>query len=188
MLVSNVDLKKCQIHKILVSRVDFSKCQVFKIMDFLKCSRASQWHCVPGCILCKRVSPKRNAPKNILKNPLFKVHYGFKFQVFSKVQVCSKFRFVIVQVFPKFNFVQSYGFKFVKVWIFPKFEFFQSSSFVQSSGFFQSAGLSKIQFFSKVQVCPKFRFVQSSGFSKVQVCPKFRFVQSLSFSKIQVFF
>ena len=70
----------------------------FKIMDFLKCSRASQWHCVPGCILCKRVSPKRNAPKNILKNPLFKVHYGFKFQVFSKVQVCSKFIFFKVQV------------------------------------------------------------------------------------------
>ena len=76
MLVSNVDFEKCQIHKILVSRVDFSKCQVFKIMDFLKCSRASQWHSVPGCILCKRDSPKRNAQKNILKNQLFKVHHG----------------------------------------------------------------------------------------------------------------
>ena len=102
MLVSNVDLKKCQIHKILVSRVDFSKCQVFKIMDFLKCSRASQWHCVPGCILCKRVSPKRNAPKNILKNPLFKVQYGFKFQDFQKFKFFSK-----VQVCPKFRFFQS---------------------------------------------------------------------------------
>ena len=83
MLVSNVDFSKCQIHKILVSRVDFSKCQVFKITDFVKCSRASQWHSVPGCTLCKRVSPKRNARKNILKNPLFK----FQCSVFIKVQV-----------------------------------------------------------------------------------------------------
>ena len=70
MLVSNVDLKKCQI-------------QVFEIMDFLKCSRASQWHSVLGCTLCKRVSPKRNAQKNILKNPLFK----FQCSVFIKVKV-----------------------------------------------------------------------------------------------------
>ena len=63
----------------------------FKIMDFLKCSRASQWHCVPGCILCKRVSPKRNAPKNILKNPLFKVHYGFT--CLSKVRIVQNSSF-----------------------------------------------------------------------------------------------
>ena len=68
---------KCSFHKILVSRVDFSKCQVLKIMDFLKCSRASQWHGVPDCKFCKRVSPKRNAQKNISKNSLFKVHHGF---------------------------------------------------------------------------------------------------------------
>ena len=53
----------------------FTEGLVLKIMDFLKCSRASQWHGVPGCKFCKRVSPKRNAQKNILKNSLFKVHH-----------------------------------------------------------------------------------------------------------------
>ena len=102
--VQSSELSKVQVFPKFKFVQSFSS---FKIMDFLKCSRASQWHCVPGCILCKRVSPKRNAPKNILKNPLFKVHYGFKFQVFQK------FKF-----FPKFKFVQSYGFKFFKVEVF----------------------------------------------------------------------
>ena len=67
----------------------FTEGLVLKIMDFLKCSRASQWHGVPGCKFCKRVLPKRNAQKNILKKFIIQSSSLFHKMLVSNVDIAK---------------------------------------------------------------------------------------------------